>query len=211
MSSPTEENKLALYVDGFNLYHAINDLGDPRLKWLNLHGLAKSLLRPGEALAKVHYFTALVDWDIHKKMRHIDYIKALESKGVLVTKGNFKSIDKQCPKNKWPCPFHEEKQTDVSIAVTMVADAFNGIFTRAILLTADTDQIPTIELLQAQFPQKTLTWLAPPGRMHFAREIGNLISDRSELTEGTIGTCRLPNIVLDEAGKLVCYCPQDYR
>jgi hypothetical protein len=122
MSTNTAENRLAVYIDGFNLYHAINDLGDDRLKWLNLFSLSKSLVRAGEELAKAHYFTALVDWNIHKRMRHQDYINALKAKGVIVTEGNFKLGDKHCSQNNRFCPFHEEKQTDVSIGVHMVSD-----------------------------------------------------------------------------------------
>lgn len=144
-------------------------------------------------------------------MRHLDYIKALKSKGVTVTEGNFKRGDKHCAKNNWFCSFNEEKQTDVSIGVHMVADAFTGRFARAVLITADTDQVPTIEMIQRHFPKLELTWLAPPGRMQQAREIGDLITDRSELTSGAIGTCRLPTIVLDQDGKLVCNCPQPYK
>ena len=40
--------RVACYVDGFNLYHAIDDLRKPHLKWVNLWALAESL----SALAK---------------------------------------------------------------------------------------------------------------------------------------------------------------
>lgn len=209
--SSQNTNKLAVYIDGFNLYHAIDDLNKPRLKWLNLHALGKSLLRAGEELAKVQFFTTIVDWNIHKKMHHTAYVNALEAKGVVVTPGNFKQISKHCSKNNWMCPFREEKQTDVAIAVNLIGDAYTGVFTRAVLLTADTDQIPTLKWVLAHLPHISLTWLAPPGRMQQAREIGNLITDRSELTEGTLGTCRLPLTVTDKSGKYVCDCPQAYR
>jgi uncharacterized LabA/DUF88 family protein len=211
MSTHTPVKRLSVYIDGFNLYHAINELGDAKLKWLNLFSLGKSLLRDGEELAKVQYFTAIVDWNIHKRMRHTDYIKAQKAKGVVVTEGNFKLGDKHCSKFRCFCPFHEEKQTDVSIGVHMVADAFSGDYTRAVLITADTDQIPTIQMVQTRFPAIELTWLAPPGRMQQAREIGDLVVDRSELSAGAIGTHRLPNIVKDANGQLVCLCPDDYK
>lgn len=31
------------YVDGFNLYHAIDDLRRPELKWLDLQGLCRGI------------------------------------------------------------------------------------------------------------------------------------------------------------------------
>jgi len=33
------------YIDGFNLYHAIDELAQPHLKWLNLWALSSHLLR----------------------------------------------------------------------------------------------------------------------------------------------------------------------
>ena len=39
--------RVACYVDGFNLYHAIDDLQKSHLKWLDLRALAQSLCRPG--------------------------------------------------------------------------------------------------------------------------------------------------------------------
>lgn len=210
MSSEEIAKKVCVYVDGFNLYHAIDDLNDNKLKWLNLNALSKSFLRQGENLQKVEYFTTVVTWNIQKRMRHEAYIKALKANGVVVTAGNFKQGDKHCSKNNVMCPFREEKQTDVAIGVTMVADAFEDVFDRAILITADTDQIPTIKLIQARFPNKKVSWIAPPGRMQMAREIGDLIIDRAELTRGALGTCKFPKIVLDANKNLVCNRPVEY-
>ena len=46
----TTLKKVNVYIDGFNLYHAINALGDQRLKWINLRSLALSFVRPNERL-----------------------------------------------------------------------------------------------------------------------------------------------------------------
>ena len=46
------------YIDGFNLYHSIDELGRPELKWLNLWSLAESLIRKNEELVEVNYFSA---------------------------------------------------------------------------------------------------------------------------------------------------------
>lgn len=47
-----------VYVDGFNLYHAIDELRQDSLKWLCLRQLAESILRPDENLKMVKYFSA---------------------------------------------------------------------------------------------------------------------------------------------------------
>lgn len=211
MSTEELQGRVALYIDGFNLYHAIDDLKDNKLKWLNLSTLGKSLCRPGESLVKTQFFTTILDWDLNKKRRHEAYVAALEAKGVIVTHGNFKRSKRHCHWNNTDCFFREEKQTDVAIALGVLSDAYEDLFDRAILLTADTDQIPTIKRLQERFPQKSLSWVAPPGRMQQAREIGLLVADRSELTAGQLKTCRLPKVISDEAGDVLVRMPSEYE
>lgn len=164
---------LNMYVDGFNLYHAIADLNDNRLKWLNLRALAKSFLLPDEALGDVYFFTAVVDWNPGKRTRHREYIKALEAVGVVVVEGKFKSSPRHCPINKIKCPDREEKQTDVAIGVQMVSDALLGKFSRAVLVTADTDQIPTVKTIKNLRPDVKMVLAAPPNRLATARELGD--------------------------------------
>jgi uncharacterized LabA/DUF88 family protein len=209
MSTPEPKN-LAVYIDGFNLYHSIHDLKQPHLKWLNLFNLGTQLLRSGEILAKVHFFTTVVDWNAPKQTRHQTYLQALDAKGVRITHGNFKRATRHCSQHDRFCPFREEKQTDVAIGVEIIADAFKGVFDRMVLLTADTDQIPAVEMVKREFPKKEITWLAPPGRMQQARELGDLIPDRSELSAGMIRSCRLPHIVMDAEQNIVCSMPNEY-
>ena len=109
--------RVAVYVDGFNLYHAISDLNDPKLKWLNLTALSKSLLKPNETLVKCHYFTSIVDWNPKKESHHHTYVAALLANGVTITYGHsrshksivFSSIGdapfarKREPMSRWEC------------------------------------------------------------------------------------------------------------
>lgn len=206
----SEQKRVAIYIDGFNLYHAIADLNDNRLKWLNLVALGRSFLRDQERLVKCQYFTTIVDWNPGKRAKHEAYVRALEAQGAIVTHGTFKQSRRHCSRTGNQCPFREEKQTDVAIGIAMVADAFNDLFDRLILVTADTDQIPAIRMVMDQRPQKLITWAAPPGRMRLARELGALISDRFEMTRGQIGTCRLPKVVRDAQDSIVAQMPADY-
>jgi len=60
-----EKKRVKCFVDGFNLYHAILDLGKNfnHLKWLNLHKLAEAFIKPTqEVLESVFYFTAYPTW-----------------------------------------------------------------------------------------------------------------------------------------------------
>jgi uncharacterized LabA/DUF88 family protein len=201
--------KVRVYIDGFNVYHAIGEMENPSLKWLNHWKLAESLLRPQEVLDEVHFFTAVLTWNADKQKRHVNYIKALKAVGVTVHQANFKKSRKHCREFDRYCNFHEEKQTDVAIAVKLVADALSGDVSRQILMTADSDQIPAAKLVSG-LPDVKLSLVFPPGRAKEARDLGNIITDRIELTAGRLGTAQLPRTVHDAQGKAVAFRPAIY-
>lgn len=198
-----------VYIDGFNVYHAIEKQGDPRLKWLNYRTLAESLLRDGEALDSIDFFTAVWRFETAKQKRHENFIAALEAVDVRVHQGEFSKPQKWCAATKQYCRFREEKQTDVGIAVKMLVDASDGQDQRMILVTADSDQIPTARALNAM-GHVSLTLAFPPGRSGEARELGLLIPDRLELKAGRLLPHQLPRTV-ESGGKVVATMPSLYR
>lgn len=202
--------KVSFYVDGFNLYHAIRALERPELKWLNLKKLADSFLEKNDTLSSVTYFTAPMVWDPEKYHRHMEYIIALEAVGVEVIRSRFLKTNKYCKGFERYCSFHEEKQTDVAFAVRLLRDAHLGIMDRAILVTADSDQIPTVRELTESFPTLVVEIAAPPGRLREARELCAAATKRSEISPGRLATCILPRNVSDESGRVVARCPASY-
>ena len=46
------------YIDGFNLYHAIHRLNDPRLKWYNIKILVQRYLQSKDSLRNIYFYTA---------------------------------------------------------------------------------------------------------------------------------------------------------
>ena len=69
--------RLCCYVDGLNLYHAIDELNRPHLMWVDLAALARTMLRPGEEMASVTYFSAIATWLPGPYARHRQYVAAL--------------------------------------------------------------------------------------------------------------------------------------
>jgi hypothetical protein len=96
-------SRVSFYIDGFNLYHAIDELGDATLKWLDLRSLCFSFLRPHNVLGRLAYFTALNRWNASKRERHLDYIKALEATGVEVIRGSFDRPRRFCMTHELWC------------------------------------------------------------------------------------------------------------
>ena len=55
--------RVRMYVDGFNLFYGLRARGWRRYYWLDLHRLAENLLRPGQRLDAVRYFTSRLEYD----------------------------------------------------------------------------------------------------------------------------------------------------
>lgn len=61
----------AFYIDGFNLYHAIDEFKEPFLKWISYWTLAQILIpQKTEILVSVIWCTANRKDDYNKSVRH---------------------------------------------------------------------------------------------------------------------------------------------
>jgi len=164
-----KKQRVAAFIDGFNVYHFLDNSYFSKYKWLDYKKLASSYLpRKGE-LISVQYFTAQATWDQHKVRRHNIYIRALQHIGVEVVIGRFKKIRKKviirndASHRKFKTTdgyingtqFYgytfEEKKTDVNIACEMVSKAACNEYDIALLISGDTDFEPVIETVQKVF------------------------------------------------------------
>jgi uncharacterized LabA/DUF88 family protein len=138
--------RVAAYVDGFNLYFGLKAKHGRRYLWLDLQALAESLLRPGQTLERVTYFTARVRKDPEGERRQSEYLHALAHHSPLVTvvAGRFQEKHRLCRQCGSIWTLHEEKETDVNIAVTLVEDAVLDRYDTALLISADSDLRPAI-------------------------------------------------------------------
>jgi uncharacterized LabA/DUF88 family protein len=172
--SRTKRARVAVYIDGFNLYHALVDLQQPHLKWLNLKNLSEYLIKPrSQRLVSVKYFSAFANHfsnteQVGSLVRHRLYVAALEAKGVECLMGNFAKRDRYFRGRGYRARWrrYEEKQTDVGIGVHLINDAHNDRFDRALVIGVDTDLLPVFELMRTEFPEKPVVCVAPPHRQH---------------------------------------------
>ena len=131
------KKRLNCYIDGFNLYHSIDDLG-PKfnyLKWLDLWSLAHAFVKTStEQLKSVYYFSALAYWLKEPKHRHEEFIKAVKHFGVTPILGHFKKKPGYCKScgAKWTA--HEEKQSDVNIATYLTHYSHMNQFDKALVI-----------------------------------------------------------------------------
>lgn len=213
---PQTKERVAVYVDGFNLYHGIHDLKCPHLKWVNLHKLFTLLLnKQQQRLVKIMYFSAFAKHYQNtpheaKLRRHQAYVAALESKGITCQMANFAKRDmlyfSRNYRSKWKR--REEKQTDVAIGVNAVADAFNDVYDKALILSCDTDMVPALTTLKANFPNKIFVVVAPPERsIHHtlrAKSDAFVTLKRSQIEKSLFG----PRTIAD--GRVVARRPSAY-
>ncbi len=160
--------KIITYVDGFNLYFGLKEKGWKRYYWLNLVALAKSLLKPGQTLLKVKYFTSRISIPPEKAKRQNEFIEALETLPELsIYYGKYQTNDVTCTKCGHVMLKPNEKMTDVNIAVEMLADAFLDSFDVAILISADSDLTGPIRHIRKLFPAKQVIIAFPPSRFSY--------------------------------------------
>jgi uncharacterized LabA/DUF88 family protein len=187
-----------VYIDGFNLYHAIDDLREPHLKWVDLWALSEKLLLSDQQLVAVKYFTAYATWRHQSFRRHERYVAALEAKGVTPIIGRFKRKTVRChAKCRQTYVTHEEKETDVNIGVHLIADALRDRFDRALVISADTDLNSAVGLARLEAPGKRIDLVAPPGRM--ARNSAALF----EVTTGRVRSSLLPKEIAGPGGRAI--------
>ena len=202
------KKRAAFYLDGFNLYHALDALRQRDLKWLSLHDLG-NLLIPSrdEELRSVVYFSAYLTHKPEKLVRHRAYVAALEATGVECILGRFKYSDVRCRNCGSQWRSYEEKETDVNIGIRIVRDAFCDVFDVYYLVSADTDLAPAIRLLKKEFPQKEFVSVATPRRPH-SSEFLRLADRTLKITENALAKCRLPAELASKEGKVIVRPPQ---
>jgi hypothetical protein len=155
------------FVDGFNLYHALdNEVRFHKYKWLNLHALALQFSRPPyEILQQVKYFTAYAMWRPSSAvLRHRTYVKALQDVDVEVVLGRFQEKTRLC-RAPGGCglkfPVHEEKLTDVNIAVAIVEACVTKQCDILYLVSGDNDLVPALEVAKRLCPSIEITVVLP--------------------------------------------------
>jgi uncharacterized LabA/DUF88 family protein len=207
------KKRVACYIDGFNLYHAIDDLGPESnyLKWLDLWSLTSAfVITSTEQLNSVYYFSALAYWLKAPKERHKAFVEAVKHFGVTPIMGHFKKKPGCCKKCGAVWTAHEEKQSDVNLATYLIHHSHIDQFDKALVITADSDLCPAIQLILDSHPEKEITILVPPNRYKITRELRGMVTAQ-RIKQKHLKNNQLPDVIRDETtGAIVASRPKKY-
>lgn len=189
--------RLAVYVDGFNLYHGLHDKWGHRYLWLDVTALCRDL-RPRSELVSIKYFTAPVLGDSDALSRQSAYVAALkaQSGGLLQdVQGRYQAKDRQCRRCGHTYTHYEEKETDVNIAVSLVADAAAGHMASALIISADSDLVPAVKTARTLRQDLVMVAAFPPKR--HSGELQTLMPRSFHIGADAIRRSLLPDRVVD--------------
>lgn len=175
VENTTQPKRVQCFIDGYNLFHAIEEAGNKSLHWVDLKSLCRRYLPKNTIIENVFWFSAKPS-HLSKNINdnYDNYVAALLECGVDVIGGRFKRKNAKCEVDQG-CRGaffkHEEKESDVNLAISLVAGACNDEFDIAIVITADSDLCPPIKYVKEKFPEKELWLIAPPGRRKRANDL----------------------------------------
>lgn len=203
-----------VFIDGFNLYHSI--ASNPRYrkyKWLDLWTMCERLLLPNDILTNVLYFSAYAYWNPEKVARHHIYTTVNEARGCTVVLGRFQektrysnvSCGHPCfvsvPEDQRPelCRkkyiSHEEKLTDVNIAVNIIKTCVQGACDVVYLLSGDNDLVPALETAKELCPNIRIRVILPPNAK--AKRLMGICDEKKfhfiRIREKHLQSCQLPD------------------
>lgn len=202
--------RVVCFIDGFNMYHALHAIQQPHLKWLDLRKLFTLLAKPkSQVITQILFFSAYPTWKPSSYYRHRQYVAALQASGVTPVMGHFKRKSKQCLSCKVKWESHEEKETDVNLALALLDLAYKDEYDHAFILTRDSDLAPAIHKVKQNFSQKMVTIFAPYNYFHSAELIKGA-DDNKTIKLKHISSCLFPAHIYDAGGNLVVERPLEY-
>jgi uncharacterized LabA/DUF88 family protein len=194
-------HRLIFYIDGFNLYFGLKSQGWRKYYWLNLQEMCFRLIRPHQELVKVQYFTARINQAAEqKRRRQLTYLEALETLPLVeIHYGIYIASPQTCFECGHTFIKHNEKKSDVNIAVKLITDAMEDLYDSAVLISADSDLTPAVDAIKTYFPGKRVLLFFPPKRSSLSLKKACHVYC-GVLNKTTISKSQLSDTVLSKSG-----------
>ena len=206
-AAPLSHKRVIALVDGFNLYHAIDDyVKRNELKWVDIISLTSAFLSPGEKLRMAFFYTALNPWNNEKRARQQALMDVYQDQGVTVVKGIFKLQDHRCGADcKKTFQNYGEKETDINIALAMARIAHEKMAEKIILVTGDSDQLPSVRYAKIINPDMLIKVVIPPFRR--AEDLKIACDENATIAVSHLERHRLPEPYVGKRTGKVIQCP----
>lgn len=196
-----------IYVDGFNFYYGA--VRGTSYKWLDLEKCFLRL-RPGDDIRRIWYFTALVDGP--RSFRQQPYLRALATRPLVqVILGKFKLKQVKCVVQG--CSYSgsrifdvpEEKRTDVNIALQLLDDANHDRADQFVVVSGDSDLVPALEMIKAQWPKERLVVYVPSRHplRGAAVELRSAADKHRTFPQALLKVCQFPPVLPDGRGGFI--------
>jgi len=171
------------------------------------------MLRPDDDIVAIKYFTAMVTGSTRSNQE--TYLKALATlSSVEVVLGKFKKKRVACIE---PSCSHlgnrlfetvEEKRTDVNIAVSMLDDAYQNACDQFVLVSGDSDLVPSVSLIRSRFGKKKIIVYvphtpSPTSTRGFAVELRYAAHVNRDLPINFLAKAQFPTQIPDGSGGLI--------
>lgn len=189
--------RVIAYIDGFNLYYGLRAKYRRRYLWLDLERLVQRL-RHNDEIVAIKYFTALVlddDAAVLRQQNYLNALKAHSGEKIDIVLGRYTRTDFVCLHCGHQRIKYEEKETDVNIAVSIVADTAAQASDIALIVSADSDLCPAIRMARSLGKQRGMIAVFPPARSSF--EVRSLIRGAFTLPAEHLRNSLLPETVTD--------------
>jgi len=156
------KQRVIVYVDGFNFYYGLKAKGWKKFYWLDVVKFFERMLDDNQELVEVNYFSA-----------RPHNIEAARRQDLFFSVNNmnrkFHLILGKYLKKNIPCPIcggtihsYEEKETDVRVATQIINDVYQDRCDISIIVSADSDMVPAIEVIQDIAPDHKIFAFFPP-------------------------------------------------
>src|SRR5262245_56901253 len=123
--------------------------------------------------------------------------------------GQFKIKDRRCFKCGARWIGHEEKETDVNIALYLLNAAYRNTYDRAYVVSRDSALKPAVELVLTQFPNKEIVVVAPPELGH-SNDLTRVAGNKRSIKRRQVETSLFPATIVDPAGNVIATRPSKY-
>jgi uncharacterized LabA/DUF88 family protein len=199
-------SRYCIYIDGFNVYYALQESYYKKYKWLNYRKLAETVIGQNNTIQGIFYFTSLLRWKPENVIRHKIYIQALRLERIETIEGRFLEKKVRCHICGKTYKTHEEKRTDVNIALKILCDAIDNLYDKALIISADSDLAPAISAVHKYTPEKRVGVMFPIGRNNY--DLRQQADFRIKMHQKLLQDCQFPDEI--KSGDNIIQRPEEW-